>query len=336
VHVDNFLLRTSTMVIPGYVISSSPVRIPSGDSFSSHVIGREASLKLDECERELLKAANGATVGIDWLHPPDSIAKTHRGLLVIVNQGHGGHLTSYMIRRIVRESAHFRLACCVVNFQGVSGVPVSAPSASLGLGLSFVIEMKAVTERIVQHLGDRFPKSALGLSLSGLPLIEYLGQDKSSFTSAVVVSTPLDFGSFSESSSVVTRQCVAEAKSLIRSNADVLTEWNHDATNAASGAKALVDIHNSIVMRPIPSRESLLSSIDAIETNTLMMYALDDPSVDFHSTDDMYRICTNERIAICVTGVGGHCSSVTVNNRSPSWLGVAILEFVTSSMRPFA
>ncbi len=308
----------------------------SGDSFTSHVIGRGKPLQSNEFERELLKAPNGSTLSIDWMDSPESIPRKFIGLVVVFNHGYGGNIVDYVVRRIIGECHRHKLGCCIVNMQGVAGVPVSVKGPCTGLSLSYVIELKAVTERIVQHVGERFPKSALSLSLGGVPLIEYLSQDKHSYTSSVLISVPLDVERFAQSDNVVTRQCLHSAKSILKANADAMTEWDHEAVRLAMEAQSIGEIHRVLKCRPLPSFESMHAALDVIEEPILLMHALDDDSVDFTRSVDLYRLCRNKNIAVSVTQVGGHCASVTVNNRSTSWLGSAALEFVASSMRPYA
>jgi predicted alpha/beta-fold hydrolase len=287
-------------------------------------------------EREFLNAPNGSMLAIDWLDHPEDIAKKFHGLVVLVNHG----CTQIMARSLfeyLMENAHQQdMGCCVVNLQGVNGV--QATNASVGTGLSMIVELKAVTERIHQHLGSFFPKCLVGVSIGAIPVIEYLSQDRLNYSSACLISPPLQLQKWCDDGTRETASCIASAKHLIKENAEVLSTWNIHAVSKASMATSLSEIFAAIHSSSSSSVASLFNSLepysrlDQISKPLLMFYALDDESMSFYDDVDLLRLCRNPNIAVSVTEHGGHYGFRSLNK--PTWLGQSVLEYLSISLRP--
>ena len=292
-----------------------------------------AEKQTNSYEREILNAPNGAILAIDWFDHPEEIAKKYHGLVVLINHGCTLGLSKTTYGYISEHCDKYDIGCCVVNLQGVNGV--QATNSSIGTGLSMIVELKAITERIHQHLGANFPKSLVAMSVGGIPVIEYLSQDKLNYSSACVISTPLNLPKWCAYDSSPTRQCLESAKQMIKENSEILTKLNVQDVTRASSATTLSDLfaamHTSNVSAWLNSLEPY-ARLDQITKPLMMFYALDDQSMTFLDDVDLMRLCRNQNIAVSVTEHGGHCEFKVIN--SESWIGQSVLEFISISLRP--
>jgi predicted alpha/beta-fold hydrolase len=288
-------------------------------------------------DRELLLAPNSSTVAIDWYEHPENIVKNYHGLLVIFTHGLNGRLESLAIKSCLRIAKNHRLSLCAVNIQGVNDVALS--SSQTGLGLSFVIELKAAVERINQHLGATFPKAGFALGIGGAPVLEFLNQEKSGFTSLILVSCPLDLDRFCMTENEVMDALLDAGKSVLRRNSDALTKTSVEETSKALAASNLHEFFSNVACKGWghPTLASLFKVVDpylhldTIQKPTLLIYSLDDESVDFTSCVDLIRLCRNPFIAVAVTEVGGHCGFQALN---PDWLMESVCQFAASGFKP--
>ena len=308
-----------------------------GASHTISAINRGAALPGSLFEREILMAANASTIAIDWFDHPEDMVKKYQGLLVIFNHGLNGGLSQGLIKSALSAAHPFKLGVCVVNLQGVCEVGMS--STSIGVGLSFILEYKSVTERIHQHVGASFPKTAVALSIGGVPVVEFLAQEKTSYSGLVLVSCPLHLGSFGVQDNVVTDHLLAEGKSTVKTNADVLTAKGNTANVAkAMDASSVNELIEAVGTKPWghASIDSLLRAVDphphldTITKPTLMVYAMDDEAIDFTTTVDLIRLCRNPNVAVAVTESGGHCGFHTIGG---GWLADVISEFASNCSR---
>ncbi len=296
----------------------------------------EPMYDLAKCEREILNAPNGALLAIDWLDHPEEIAKKYHGIIVLVNHGCTQVLSRSIYQYLMQNAHQQDMGCCLVNLQGVNGV--QATNASVGTGLSMIVELKAVTERIHQHLGSSFPKCLVSVSIGAIPVIEYLSQDRLNYSSACLISTPLNLQKWCSDATRATASCITSAKHVVKINADLLSTWNIHAASKASLATSLSDIFSALHTASSSSVSSLYNSIepysrlDQIAKPLLMFYSLDDESMSFHDDVDLLRLCRNPNIAVSVTEHGGHCEFKSLNN--PDWLGKSVLEYLSISLRP--
>lgn len=284
-------------------------------------------------EREIFRAPNGSTVAIDWFDHPEEIVKKYRSLLVIFNHGLNGPLSRALIRSAIAVAPERKMALCVINVQGTAGVPLSSPQSSVGL--SFILEYKSVVERINQHIGPMFPKTAFAASMGGIPVVEFMDQEKSGFSSLVLVSCPTDLDRFGTSELLMDM-----GKETLKTEADGFTQHlGAEETAKAMEAVVLSEFLLHTIAKPWshPNIASVYTAadprphLDAIRIPTLLIYALDDADVNFIKNVDLLRLCRNEQIALAVTEVGGHCGFQTV---TPNWLMRAVCEFAVSSCKP--
>jgi len=312
---------------------------PSFASLFPHTLNRgtasssPAAYRSMSHEREFLNAPNGAILAIDWFDHPEEIAKKYHGLVVLVNHGCTQNSSQAIFDYVVEHSHQLDVGCCIVNLQGVNGVQTN--NTSLGTGLSMIIELKAVTERIHQHLGANFPKSLVAVSLGGIPVIEYLSQDKVNYSSACLISTPLNIPKWCSTNSLPVLRCIESAKMVMKDNADQLTKLNIQAVTKASHATTLSDIFNALHTTNVSSWYNSLepySRLDQISKPLLMFYAIDDESMSFLDDVDLMRLCRNQNIAVSVTEYGGHCDFHVLNRKS--WIGLCVLEYLSISLRP--
>lgn len=284
-------------------------------------------------QREILKAPNGSTVGIDWFDHPEDMNKKFAGLLIILNHGCNGCLLWPHLEAARGRAADFGLGCCVVTLQGVGGVPVTSPN--VGFGLSFLVELKAIMERVNQHVGAHFPKVAMAFSLGGVPLVEFIGQEKTAFFSCAFVSLPMNLEKFCLAENAVTEHCLVEAKKLLKTNSEFLTGWNLASSTRALDASSLTEFFDAIRQKaPTSGLYTAVNpavTIDAIARPSLFVYAADDAAVEFYESVDLARMCRNRNIAVCVTENGGHCGFRTLTD---SWLANACLDFLSSTVKP--
>ena len=324
------ILERCNWTTDSYIPSPLLVR---GYSHMSAAMSHGSPVPEDAFEREMLRAPNGATVAIDWFDHPEDIVKKCRSLLVIFNHGLNGALSQTLIKSARALATEHKLGICVINIQGSSGVPLSSPQSSLGL--SFIVELKAVVERINQHIGPQFPKTALALSIGGVPVVEFMDQEKSGFSSMVLVSCPMNLDRFGTNELLVDI-----GKATLRASADDFTE--HLGGDVIAKALDSVDLNEFLshtIAKPWshPGVSSFYSVVDplhhleVIRIPTLLIYALDDTDVDFIRTVDLIRLCRNDQIAFAVTEAGGHCGFQSLK---PNWLMRAVCEFAVSSCKP--
>ena len=309
----------------------------SGNSHFKLAIARAVPLSEDSYERELLLAPNSSTISIDWFNHPEEISKRFHGLLVVFAHCLNGSLLTTLINSALRRAGSHKLSVCVVTVQGTNGVALS--SDETGMSLSFIIEFKAATDRINQHLGASFPKAAVACSIGGIPVVEFLEVDRSAYSSLILVSCPLDLGRFLVDENEVTDYLLSQGKQVLKDNADVLTRADIEEFSKATEATNLHDFLAYTVSRPRDKQglSFLLrnvdpyKSLDTIRKPTLMIYALDDESIQFTSSVDLIRLCRNTNIAVAVTEEGGHCGFQTLES---DWLAECICEFASSASKP--
>jgi len=308
----------------------------NGFGHTQRTIQASLSSHTEYFEREILTAPNGSTLGIDWYDHPEDMAKKYHGIIVILNHGCTQRLSKSIIRHIIRGSQKEGVGCCVINMQGVNDVP--STTTSIGTSLSLIVELKAITERLNQHLGSHFPKSIVAFSIAGIPLIDYLSQDKGNYTSTSLVSTPLALKNFCMGDNVSSDACVADVHDLIKANSDILTSWNLDVTSKVAKATTLAEFYDGIGSVSGSTAASFFHSLEPysrisqIAKPIILFYALDDESIQFTRDVDLIRLCKNPNVAVCVTEHGGHCGFHTLSE--PNWIGSAVLEYLSASMRP--
>jgi predicted alpha/beta-fold hydrolase len=314
--------------------------LPWAVSDASHLrlaLSKAVPIPQETFERELLLATNSTTVAIDWFEHPEDIVKRSYGVVVFFTHGLNGELIDVFVSSLKEKIATQRLSLCLVTIQGVHGVAPSSQKSAVEL--SFGAEYKAATERITQHLGLSFPKTALALSLGGIPVIEFLHQEKTAYTSLILVSCPLDLGRFFIDQNCVTDYMLSQGKKVLKDNADFLTSSDVENVSKAIEATSLNEFlsctlsrtHDQSGLAELFKSVEPYSRLDAFSKPTLMMYAVDDKSNDFISSVDLLRLCRNEHIAVCVTETGGHCGFQTFN---PHWLAECICEFASSASKP--
>ena len=311
--------------------------LTTGFAHVKALLGRNATIEAPSYEREFLLAPNSSTVAIDWYEHPENITKVSHGLLVFFNHGLNGPISNRIIESATRVASAYHMSLCVVSIQGVNGVSLS--SMQTGLGLSFVIEMKAATERINQHLGLSFPKAAFGLSIGGAPVLEFLEQEKSTYSSLILISCPLDLERFGMMESELSDLLVSEGKKVVQANSDTLTKSNVEEVTKALEASNVNDLLANVACKEWghPSTASLYQFLDPysclhrLTKPTLLFYALDDESIDFFACIDLIRLCRNPNIAVAVTEVGGHCAFQTFGQ---DWLMDCVCDFASSSFKP--
>ena len=264
-------------------------------------------------EREILKAPNGSTVAIDWFDHPEEVSKKFTGLLLIMNHACNGntlHLTS-----AISNAGRYKLGCCLITLPGISDLVLSGPNP--GFGLSFLVELQAIMDRVNQHVGVHFPKVSLAFSLGGVPLLEF--SSVSPFFSQVYISLPLNLDLFESDI------CLEQAKRVTKKNSDTITKTN----------PTISEISNLKELRNLFPSSNPIISIESISRPTLLIYALDDESIPFFETVDLVRLCRNKNIAVATTNAGGHCGFQTVNDTDhETWIVTASLEFLASSILP--
>ena len=288
-------------------------------------------------DREILMSPNSATVCIDWLDHPEDMVKKFHSLLIIVNHGLCTGFSNNLIRNVHQISGKHRLGVCVINFQGISDVAMT--SSSIGMGLSFIVELKTALERINQHVGGNFPKVAVGLSIGAIPLLEYIGLEKNAFTSSILISCPLILERFMSNQCAATHAMVEEGKRVLKNNSEFVTKSDPERVTKALEAENLDEFLTETITKPwgySGLSPTLISAdpiprLDGVAKPTLMLYALDDESIDFTSSVDLFRLCKNPNIAVAVTEAGGHCGFSSLGNQS--WLATVITEFALNSTR---
>jgi predicted alpha/beta-fold hydrolase len=288
----------------------------------------------NDFERELLMAPNASTIAIDWYDHPEDIVKTRHGVVVLFAHALNGEIIQYLVSSIRKKVSAHRLSLCVVTVQGSNGVALS--SLQTGLGFSFIIEYKAVTERINQHLGSSFPKAAVACSLGGIPVAEFMDQEKTGYSSVVLISCPLDLGKFLTDENDVTDFLLTNGKQVLKENTEAMTAADVDNFSKASDTSSLNDFLKFTICKQT-MLSNILRAVDPYERlqsmnkPTLLMYALDDESNDFSSNVDLIRLCRNPNIAVAVTETGGHCG---FQSFTPDWLGECVCEFASSASKP--
>ena len=280
-------------------------------------------------ERELLLAPNGSTVAVDWFNHPEDVVKDFQGIVIIFTHGLTRDLSRQLINSVLRQTPLQRLSVCIVTVQGSNGIALSSPQT--GLRLSALIEFKAATERINQHLGSSFPKAAVACSIGAIPVVEYIEQEKSGYSSMILISTPLDVGRFAVDENEVTDYLLNQGKQILKDNADVLTRSDIEDFSKATDATTLNEFLTHAVGKASIGTWDPYRSLDAIQRPTLMLYALDDESIQFSTSIDLVRLCRNPNIAVAVTEVGGHCGFQFLQS---DWLANCICEFASSASKP--
>lgn len=249
-----------------------------------------------ENNREIFKASDSASVAIDWLDLPDDVVKKYQGLLIIFAHGLTGHIAPKLIESAHAVAFSHKLGVCVVTVQGA-------------IGFSNLNELKAVTDRIALHVGPSLPKIGVGFSIGGIPALEFFAQDKGFLTGMILISCPLNLSKFlSQEECTVTNAMLVSGKRLL---------VEHAESNSLSEFLAAVKVDSAA--------SDAYSSLESVKRPTLLIYALDDASINFSHNLDLVRVCRNPHIAVAVLESGGHCEFFSATRSD--WLMHAVSEF---------
>ncbi|XP_022949852.1 embryogenesis-associated protein EMB8-like [Cucurbita moschata] len=139
--------------------------------------------------RECLRAADNGTVALDWVVGDDLRLPIDAPVLILLPGLTGGSQDSYVRHMLVRARDRGWRAV-VFNSRGCGNSPVTTPQF---YSASFLGDMREV----VEHVTKRYPKAnvyAVGWSLGGNILVNYLGQDSLScpLSGAVSLCNPFD------------------------------------------------------------------------------------------------------------------------------------------------
>lgn len=187
---------------------SLPV-IYEGPLYSGHIhtlLGAARPVKDVQYERQLVQAADGCTVALDWLQ---TNAASPKGVILLF-PGLTSTSKSEYIKTFAMEGAARGFHSCVVNVAGmVHGLPITCPHLVCGAWTSdtrFILRehfSKDGLEKRFGPSGSDLPVFGVGFSLGANVMCKYLAEEGASRRSgggdphvlqgAIAVSAPWDF-----------------------------------------------------------------------------------------------------------------------------------------------
>ncbi|XP_038875981.1 embryogenesis-associated protein EMB8 [Benincasa hispida] len=266
--------------------------------------------------RECLRAADNGTVALDWVAGDDLRLPLDSPVLILLPGLTGGSQDSYVRHMLVRaRDRGWRVV--VFNSRGCGNSPVTTPQF---YSASFLGDMREVVALVTQ----RYPKAnvyAVGWSLGGNILVNYLGQDSLScpLSGAVSLCNPFDLivadEDFRKGFNNVYDKALARAlHKIFNKHADLFNDMPGEFNiRLAANAKTVRDYDNALTrvsfgfnsVDEYYSKSSSSKFIKDVKIPLLCIQAANDPIAPDRGIP-REDIKENPNCLLIVTPKGGH------------------------------
>eukprot|EP00516_Mucochytrium_quahogii_P006307 CAMPEP_0203763190 /NCGR_PEP_ID=MMETSP0098-20131031/15835_1 /ASSEMBLY_ACC=CAM_ASM_000208 /TAXON_ID=96639 /ORGANISM=" , Strain NY0313808BC1" /LENGTH=393 /DNA_ID=CAMNT_0050657799 /DNA_START=633 /DNA_END=1814 /DNA_ORIENTATION=+ len=289
-------------------------------------------------ERETFKLDCGATIGLDWAHKSKEERDDETKPLVLLHHGLAGSSESHYIQAMVHkllETNRYRV--CVMVARGCGGVPLTTPYGFTASGYN---DLKQVAEHLREENGEKAKIYAVGYSLAGGILANYLGRtgDECALSGAVVVSPSWDFNLMTPYFDIWSKGYLA--KGLIKyamDNEEALKQHGELDFEKLKNIKtvrefdthAVVPVHGYSSVDHYYNDSSAIQVAQDIYVPTLALSAADDPIC---CVDGSLRIEQDQLhgpgLAIATTSRGGHVAWPEGLSGHESYMDRVIVEWL--------
>ncbi|KAJ3206607.1 hypothetical protein HK099_000495, partial [Clydaea vesicula] len=305
-------------------------------------------------EREILTAADGGTISIDWTPRLNELFSDESPILIVSHGLTGGSHETY-VHDLLYEAlfhevpAHKRpdlenfenhpltakFRCVVVNFRGCANTKLTSPLLYCG---AYTDDLRLV----VKHIHAKFPKAKLcgvGFSLGANIMTKYVGEEGVNclFSAFVSVANPYDLisGALAMHRTWIGRNIYsakmnANLKRVLYTHKQILESNKYDI-DAIAKSKTITDFDAALTsiafdylnVTDYYRKASSNAYINHIRVPTLLLTAFDDPVAHFE-TIPWYEVNHNGYVVLGVTKGGGHIGWFSGGNMFLSYLGPLI------------
>lgn len=275
---------------------------------------------------EQLELSDGDFLDINWFDGG--------GRVVIVMHGLGGSLQSHYAIALMNALKLSGYTGVFMHFRSCSGEQNRLPRAyHSGDTVDF-----ATVHAHVREVMGRQVYAAVGFSLGGNVLLKYLGETgaDSGLQKAVAVSVPFNLAASAEklsqgTSRIYQRYLIDILKDSYRQKfvampSPISPDLERINTFFDYDEAITAPLHNFDGVMDYYTRSSCAQYIDSIETDTLVIHALDDPFVAQRSIPDQVPNC----VSLDISQHGGHMGFVGGRFRPKPWLPGRILSYLRS------
>lgn len=286
--------------------------------------------------RERIELADGDFVDIDWY--PGEAERANATVLIL--HGLEGSSKSHYIRGLTHHLAGRGYRCAIVHFRGCSGEPNRLP---IRYHSGFTDDI----ERISHLIAARFPAEplfAVGFSLGANVLLKWLGERgaEAPLRRAAAVSVPFNLAPAADRMAtgfsriyqtrllhLLKRATHAKAH-ILRPHIDV-SQLDQVATLREFDDRVTAPLHGFLDANDYYHRASCRQFLPGIETETLILHALDDPLMHPCVVPEARELGT--RVTLEVSRHGGHVGFVSglMPGRSRFWTEQRIGAFFTDA-----
>lgn len=284
---------------------------------------RRAPVQATAIER--LETPDGDFLDLHHLSGPEDAP-----VLVLLHGLEGG-IRSHYIQGLLGEAKSRRWRATVIVFRSC-GDEMNRAKRSYHSGDTSDLDL------VISHLSRKYPESSLllaGASLGGNVLLKYLGEQGAcvgkNIRGAIAISVPFDLGRASRHMGQgfarvyqrhFLRSLRRKARFKIAEHPGIIAE------ERLAGAATLYDF-DDVFTAPVHgfegaddyySRSSSLQFLDAINVNTLLLSAVDDPFLPSEVLEEVrVAVAGNPHVDIEFTSRGGHVGFVGGTPTAPSY-----------------
>jgi len=287
-------------------------------------------------QRERLELEDGDFLDIDW-------TEAQTGPLVLLLHGLEGSLESHYVAGLLNALSHSGFHAGLLYFRGCSGAPNR-------LARSYHSGDTADLDTVLVRLAKRQPRRpvyVVGISLGGNVLLKWLGENpgQSLVHKAVAVSVPFDLNNaairldrgFSRlyQSHLLRRLRRSTRRKAARMQLPVDVDHLHELRSFRDfDDKVTAPLHGFDGVDDYYKRSSSRPFIRRIDTNTLILHALDDPFMTPAAIPAADELGPGVRLE--VSGGGGHVGFVsgTWPWRPSYWIDQRVCRFLAARDEP--
>lgn len=287
--------------------------------------------------RERWELPDGDFVDVDWTEPPEQLDRTQNKPVLVLFHGLEGSSQSHYARVIMSSAKQRGWIGLVVHFRGCSGEPNRLPRVYYAGDAE---EINTFISIIHQKLPEKTLYAA-GVSLGGNALLKWLGQypneARQLVKAAAAISAPIDLKQTAHSLDkgvnylLYSKHFVATMKPKALQMAERFPDYlDARRIRAVSTVQDMDNAVTSVLFGTKSADEyydvnSSKPWLHAIQTETLILNAKNDPFVPFESLPSEAEVSST--VHLDYQAEGGHAGFYGRGDKESPWLAERIFNF---------